>query len=608
MKKILVFAVVFCCTMAAIAQTQPNNEIWYTSSTGQIIQPYAQNVFGANILSNEYDAEAGRGVITFDDAVRSIGESAFCQVSDLTSISIPDCVTSLDTRAFSGCSGLASVAIPNTVTRIGDFAFYVCQSLTTITIPGSVRSIGEFAFSASSLTSVIVPASVTSIGESAFQDCRNLTSASISNSVTNIGKFAFNRCSNLTSVNIPDNVTSIEAYTFEGCSKLASITIPNSVTSIGGNAFYYCSGLISVTIPSSVTSIGERAFQYCLGLISVTIPSSVTSVGKGAFQACSGLASVTIPSSVTKIRESTFEGCSGLTSFTIPGSVTQIDYSAFYNCSGLAYMVVLPTDSPTLGSYAFSNVSKDIPVFVPNVENYASWGGFTNIQTFGLDAVKEAAIAVIDAAMAGATNLTNDDIQTINNCKAAISNATEHDAIDAAKNTALDIIRLRSVKNDVLAAIDSASEEATTLTEADLQLINGYKAAIDSATGYDAIVVAKNAAMAIIILQPAKYAALAEIEAALQGESSAFLAILVEEQIDAINSATDVTAITDAKDIALQKLNMALPIYNAGKAAAFGEMGEPCEDCPAVDVSKGTKNIRLYNPEKVEFLKTTGVE
>lgn len=562
MKKILVFAVVFCCTMAAIAQTQPNNEIWYTSSTGQIIQPYAQNVFGANILSNEYDAEAGRGVITFDDAVRSIGESAFCQVSDLTSISIPDCVTSLDTRAFSGCSGLASVAIPNTVTRIGDFAFYVCQSLTTITIPGSVRSIGEFAFSASSLTSVIVPASVTSIGESAFQDCRNLTSASISNSVTNIGKFAFNRCSNLTSVNIPDNVTSIEAYTFEGCSKLASITIPNSVTSIGGNAFYYCSGLISVTIPSSVT----------------------------------------------KIRESTFEGCSGLTSFTIPGSVTQIDYSAFYNCSGLAYMVVLPTDSPTLGSYAFSNVSKDIPVFVPNVENYASWGGFTNIQAFGLDAVKEAAIAVIDAAMAGVTNLTNDDIQTINNCKAAISNATEHDAIDAAKNTALDIIRLRSVKNDVLAAIDSAAEEATTLTEADLQLINGYKAAIDSATGYDAIVVAKNAAMAIIILQPAKYAAFAEIEAALQGGSSAFLAILVEEQIDAINSATDVTAITDAKDIALQKLNMALPIYNAGKAAAFGEMGEPCEDCPAVDVSKGTKNIRLYNPEKVEFLKTTGVE
>lgn len=569
MKKILVFVVVFCCTMAAIAQTQPNNEIWYTSSTGQIIQPYAQNAFGANMLSNEYDAEAGRGVITFDDAVRSIGDNAFYLRTDLTSISIPNFVTSIGTNAFSYCSALTSVSIPGSVTRIGDYAFFECQNLASISIPCSVRNIGE----------------------NAFESCSSLTSVNIPNSVATIGKWAFHGCSGLTSVTLPDNVTSIEAHTFEACSKLTSISIPNSVTSIGGDAFYRCSGLISVTIPSSVTSVGERAFKYCSGLASVTIPSSVPIIG-----------------------ESTFEGCSGLTSFTIPGGVTKIALQALKDCSGLAYMVVLPTNPPTLGSNVFSNVSKNIPVFVPNVEIYASlavpspWGGFTNIQAYNLDAVKEAAIAVIDAAMAGVTNLTNDDIQTINNCKAAISNATEHDAIDAAKNTALDIIRLRSVKNDVLAAIDSAAEEATTLTEADLQLINGYKAAIDSATGYDAIVVAKNAAMAIIILQPAKYAAFAEIEAALQGGSSAFLAILVEEQIDAINSATDVTAITDAKDIALQKLNMALPIYNAGKAAAFGEMGEPCEDCPAVDVSKGTKNIRLYNPEKVEFLKTTGVE
>lgn len=563
MKKILVFVVVFCCTMAAIAQTQPNNEIWYTSSTGQIIQPYAQNAFGANMLSNEYDAEAGRGVITFDDAVRSIGDNAFYLRTDLTSISIPNFVTSIGTNAFSYCSALTSVSIPGSVTRIGDYAFFECQNLASISIPCSVRNIGE----------------------NAFESCSSLTSVNIPNSVATIGKWAFHGCSGLTSVTLPDNVTSIEAHTFEACSKLTSITIPNSVTSILGYAFYRCSGLISVTIPSSVTSIGERAFQYCSGLASVTIPSSVPIIG-----------------------ESTFEGCSGLTSFTIPGGVTKIALQALKDCSGLAYMVVLPTDSPTLGSYAFSNVSKDIPVFVPNVENYASWGGFTNIQAFGLDAVKEAAIAVINAAMTGVTNLTVEDIQAINNCKATISNATEYDAIDAAKNTALDIIRLRSVKNDVLAAIDSAAEEATTLTEADLQLINGCKAAIDSATGYDAIVAAKNAAMTIINLRPAKDVALAEIEAAIQGESSAILATFVQEQIDAINSATDVTAITDAKDIALQKLNMALPIYNAGKAAAFGEMGEPCEDCPAVDVSKGTKNIRLYNPEKVELLKTTGVE
>ena len=582
MRKIFMFIAVSCCTMAAIAQTQPNNEIWYTSSTGQIIQPYDQNVFGANILSNEYDAEAGRGVITFDDAVRTIGEQAFYNCQGLTSIAIPNFATSIGTMAFDYCSALASVAIPGSVTRIGNYTFANCQSLTSISIPSSVGNIGE----------------------NAFENCSSLTSVNIPNSVATIGKWAFRGCSGLTSVTLPDNVTSIEAYTFEGCSKLTSITIPNSVTSIGENAFYRCLGLISVTIPSSVTSIGDRAFQYCSGLVSITIPSSVTSVGKGAFQNCTGLASIIIPCSVTIIGESTFEGCSGLASVTIPGSVTKIILQAFKDCSDLAYMVVLPTNPPTLGSSVFSNVPKDIPVFVPNVENYASWGGFTNIRAYNLDAVKAAAIAVIDAAMAGVTNLTDEDIQAINNCKATISNATEHDAIDAAKNTALDIIKLRSVKNDILAAIDNATEETTGLTEDDLQAINAYKTAIGSATGYDAIVAAKNAAMAIIILQPEKYAALAEIEAALQGESCALLATFVPEQIDAINNATDVTAIVEAKDIALQKLNMALPIYNAGKADAFGEMGDPCEDCPAVEVSDDNTTIILYNPKNVTFRKT----
>lgn len=35
----------------------------------------------------------------------------------------------------------------------------------------------------------------------------------------------------------------------------------------------------------------------------------------------------------------------------------------------------------------------------------------------------------------------------------------------------------------------------------------------------------------------------------------------------------------------------------------LGEMGEPCTDCPVVEIKKGDKTVRLYNPEKVEFKK-----
>ena len=43
--------------------------------------------------------------------------------------------------------------------------------------------------------------------------------------------------------------------------------------------------------------------------------------------------------------------------------------------------------------------------------------------------------------------------------------------------------------------------------------------------------------------------------------------------------------------------------YDAGAAAALGEMGTPCTDCPAIEVKKGTTTVKLYNPEKVEFKK-----
>lgn len=47
----------------------------------------------------------------------------------------------------------------------------------------------------------------------------------------------------------------------------------------------------------------------------------------------------------------------------------------------------------------------------------------------------------------------------------------------------------------------------------------------------------------------------------------------------------------------------AIASYEIGLNTAFGEMGTECDDCPAVDVKKGTKTIRLYNPDKVEFIK-----
>ena len=314
-----------------------------------------------------------------------------------------------------------SVTIPATVTykgttysvtSIGIAAFWDCESLTSITIPNSVTSIANAAFSNTGIYNddsnwengvlyisncliTVKPDQVAAtytikdgtrlIADYAFYECSGLTSVTIPNSVTSIGIYAFYNCSGLTSVTIGNSVTSIGIYAFYNCSGLTSITIGNSVTSIGDFAFYYCESLTSITIPNSVISIGNEAFRYCSGLTSVTIPNSVTSIKEDAFWGCSGLTSVTIGNSVTSIGDGAFYGCRGLTSVTIPNSVTSIGYEAFANCSGLTFIESLAEVPPTLGTDAFYNVPKNIPVYVPcgSVSAYQSaegWKAFTNIQ------------------------------------------------------------------------------------------------------------------------------------------------------------------------------------------------------------------------------------
>ena len=289
------------------------------------------------------------------DSVTSIGEFAFYNYFNVTSVKIGNSVTSIGSSAFSGCS-LTSVKLGKSVTSIGKGAFEGCRFLTAVTIPDSVTSIGEYAFSScDSLTSVTIPASVIDLAPTAFSSCYRLTEIKIDNknphysSDTN-GVFDKEKKTLLifpagktSDYVVPDYVTSIGDSAFYGCYGLNSVVIPDSVTSIGDNAFYYCSGLTNVTIGNSVTRIGDFAFDYC-GLTSLTIPNSVTSIGIWAFSNCSKLTSVTIGNSAASIGRGAFAHCRNLREITFKGSAPSISEVAFWNVNATAYY---PADDAT---------------------------------------------------------------------------------------------------------------------------------------------------------------------------------------------------------------------------------------------------------------------
>ena len=406
------------------------NTITYTTSDGNIVTPYASDVFGANIVSNTYSN--GQGVITFDGPVTSIGLDAFYNCSVLTSITIPNSVTSIGDWAFYDCSSLSDITltahsieefcrgkvnflltdngvsnaarhlqindieiteltISESVTSVGDYAFYNCSSLTSVTIPNSVTSIGSHAFyGCSSLTSATIPESVSSIGEGAtFQKCTelkhvywNATNCTIEQNSNGNYYPPFSSLNNLEEFKFGDNVTNIPIYLCYKLAGLKAIVIPNSVTSIGTGAFSGCSSLTSVTIPNSVTSIGKYAFQDCSSLTSVTIPNSVTSIGTYVFQNCSSLISANIGNNVTNVRDYTFSGCSSLTSVTIPNSVTSVESSAFNNCKALN-KITLPASIRSIGPNAFAGCTKLYDIYCFAMEPPTAYeSSFANYNAF----------------------------------------------------------------------------------------------------------------------------------------------------------------------------------------------------------------------------------
>ena len=184
---------------------------------------------------------------------------------------VNDSITEVTAEMLDGCG------------TIGDYAFYNCDNLTSVDIPGSITSIGGYAFSQCDvLRSIYIPSSVTAMGSSAFYGCTVLESANIQSGLTSLAHDIFELCRALTNITIPSSVTSIGNASFR-TTGLRNVIIPNSVSSIGISAFSGCTALTSVTVEATTPpTLGTGVFSSTSSNLVIYVPTGSVDAYKTA--------------------------------------------------------------------------------------------------------------------------------------------------------------------------------------------------------------------------------------------------------------------------------------------------------------------------------------
>ena len=233
-------------------QEQPNNEIWYTSEDGTVVQPYILQAFNAGIVSNTYSD--GKGVIVFDADV----------------------------------------------TEIRDQAFYARTQITSLQLPNSLLSIGQYAFDVTSIETIHIPDNVVSIASGCFSNCWKLASFT--------GKYA--------SADGMSLIVDGTMVGFAPASRPEEFTVDSSVRILGESVFSDCTFLKKIHFPEELEEIGIVAFHQCWGLTTLEFPSSIKLIRQGAFARCENLTTLIFPQTSFTVERDAFSQCPRLSSLS----------------------------------------------------------------------------------------------------------------------------------------------------------------------------------------------------------------------------------------------------------------------------------------------------
>ena len=128
--------------VTAISGAYGNYNDYQTNKTYKTVT-IPQNVKKIKGFSNCLNLEE---VIILGNGLIEIGEQAFWECKNLTTINLPKSLVKIDNSAFQNCENLKEIYLSDNVETLGFQAFILCKNLSRVTIGKNVKSIGKNAF------------------------------------------------------------------------------------------------------------------------------------------------------------------------------------------------------------------------------------------------------------------------------------------------------------------------------------------------------------------------------------------------------------------------------------------------------------------------------
>lgn len=280
--------------------------VFYHTMDGVQITGIGEGAFKGNQTLKKYR-------VTHNDTFRTIGAEAFAG-SSLETVDLYYTTETLGDGAFRDCVNLTSIVLPESLRQVGSGAFAGCVNLKDVTILCDPAIIPEDAFAGTAYAKAQLaemPFTANAESDFDFDPETGTIREYLGDSVDVVIPAAIG--------GVPVKVISYNAFE---CARDYTDTdmVSNRKTWLP---------LRSVVIPETVEKIEDSAFSYCQQLELVICYAPLETTGRGVFSLCRHLKDVIFVNGVRELDNYVFDSCESLENVYYGGKLRRIGVSAF---------------------------------------------------------------------------------------------------------------------------------------------------------------------------------------------------------------------------------------------------------------------------------------